>query len=89
MDLQQGLYYPFPIKKQCIMVEEKPLYQSNNDRIQNLKAKTLSQISNKNIKFNKSYPFRFNKKTHCLISTNNAENLLLFTKGTYYYLNYY
>lgn len=85
----KGLYYPNPIKKQCIIVEEKPLFQSNNDRIQNLKAKTLSNIPKKNILFNKSAPFIFNKKTDCLISANNAENLLLFTKGKYYYKYYY
>lgn len=85
----KGLYYPNPIKKQCIVVEEKPLFQSNNDRIQNLKAKTLSSIPRTNILFDKSEPFKFNKKTNCLISANNAENLLLFTKGIYYYKNYY
>ena len=85
----KGLYYPNPIKKQCIIVEEKPLFQSNNDRIQNLKAKTLSDIPKKNIVLNKSGPFKLNKKTNCLVSANNAENLLLFTKGIYYYKNYY
>ena len=90
----KGFYYPYPIKNQQFCDEnsipyEKEIYQSNGDRIENLKAKIIAHVPDRNIQLNKTFPFKFNKMTNCLVKANNLSNLLLYSKGRYYFLNYY
>lgn len=61
---------------------------SSSEKIQMKKAKTMynftyCNLKNKNPKNTNYGPIYVNEKTHCLKGANNAENLLLITKGKY------
>ena len=82
-------YYPESFRVFCEPkqnYEKKEIYQSNGDRLANLKARTIYNNTSNN---STTFPYKINPVSKCLVSANNHDNLLLITKGKYYKDNFY